>query len=62
MIARVFNGAGGEELHDGYQHYWEVKMNRPVYGTNVMVGLATKGGGLRIDIVEFHRLSRITNI
>ena len=46
MIARVFNGAGGEELHAGYQHYWEVKMNRPVYGTNVMVGLATKGGGL----------------
>ncbi|XP_053269198.1 SPRY domain-containing SOCS box protein 3 isoform X1 [Pleuronectes platessa] len=32
---------GTKELTDG-QHYWEVKMTSPVYGTDMMVGIGTK--------------------
>uniref|UniRef100_A0A1A8PVC1 SPRY domain-containing SOCS box protein 3 n=1 Tax=Nothobranchius rachovii TaxID=451742 RepID=A0A1A8PVC1_9TELE len=31
---------GTKELSDG-QHYWEVKMTSPVYGTDMMVGIGT---------------------
>ncbi|XP_047233730.1 SPRY domain-containing SOCS box protein 3-like isoform X2 [Girardinichthys multiradiatus] len=31
---------GNRELSDG-QHYWEVKMTSPVYGTDMMVGVGT---------------------
>ncbi|XP_072229269.1 SPRY domain-containing SOCS box protein 3 isoform X2 [Leuresthes tenuis] len=31
---------GNKELSDG-QHYWEVKMTSPVYGTDMMVGIGT---------------------
>ncbi|XP_019938763.2 SPRY domain-containing SOCS box protein 3-like isoform X1 [Paralichthys olivaceus] len=32
---------GTKELADG-QHFWEVKMTSPVYGTDMMVGIGTK--------------------
>ncbi|XP_060950810.1 SPRY domain-containing SOCS box protein 3-like isoform X3 [Limanda limanda] len=32
---------GTKELTDG-QHFWEVKMTSPVYGTDMMVGIGTK--------------------
>ena len=33
---------GSLPLLTPHHHYWEVKMLNPVYGTDVMVGLATK--------------------
>jgi len=33
---------GNSPLSTPHHHYWEVKMMSPVYGTDVMVGLATK--------------------
>ena len=33
---------GDTALVRPFHYYWEVKMMRPVYGTDVMVGLATK--------------------
>jgi len=33
---------GNTPLSSPHHHYWEVKMLSPVYGTDVMVGLATK--------------------
>ena len=32
---------GSKPLTRGWQHYWEVKFCSPVYGTDMMVGLAT---------------------
>ena len=32
---------GSKPLSRGWQHYWEVKFCSPVYGTDMMVGLAT---------------------
>jgi hypothetical protein len=40
---------GGEELVGEAQHYWEVKMTRPVYGTDVMIGLTTQA-----SLTEIH--------
>ncbi|KAK6300001.1 hypothetical protein J4Q44_G00300340 [Coregonus suidteri] len=31
---------GSKELADG-QHFWEIKMTSPVYGTDMMVGIGT---------------------
>ncbi len=42
---------GGEELVGEAQHYWEVKMTRPVYGTDVMIGLTTQASPTEI---HFH--------
>ncbi len=39
---------GGEELVGEAQHYWEVKMTRPVYGTDVMIGLTTQASPTEI--------------
>jgi len=33
---------GNTMLQAGYQHYWEVKITRPCYGTDFMVGVATR--------------------
>jgi hypothetical protein len=44
--------AGDEELCTGYQHYWEVKLTRPVYGTDVMIGIATKAGEEELERVH----------
>jgi len=33
---------GNSVLTGGYQHYWEVKVTRNVYGTDVMVGVTTE--------------------
>jgi SPRY domain-containing SOCS box protein 3 len=43
---------GGEELVGEAQHYWEVKMTRPVYGTDVMIGLTTQASPTEIHFTK----------
>jgi hypothetical protein len=52
---RFHNSAGilgGEELVGEAQHYWEVKMTRPVYGTDVMIGLTTQASPTEIHFTK----------
>ncbi len=51
---RAFYGTylGGEELVGEAQHYWEVKMTRPVYGTDVMIGLTTQASPTEIHFTK----------
>lgn len=42
---------GTKELSDG-QHYWEVKMTSPVYGTDMMVGIGT--AEMNLDKFKFN--------
>uniref|UniRef100_A0A8C5JZ94 SPRY domain-containing SOCS box protein 3 n=2 Tax=Jaculus jaculus TaxID=51337 RepID=A0A8C5JZ94_JACJA len=40
---------GTKELGDG-QHFWEIKMTSPVYGTDMMVGIGTSD----VDLDKYH--------
>lgn len=44
-----------ESLSEG-QHYWEVKMSTPVYGTDMMVGVGTSEARLNHLANKFHSL------
>ncbi|XP_017273842.1 SPRY domain-containing SOCS box protein 3 isoform X2 [Kryptolebias marmoratus] len=46
---------GTKELSDG-QHYWEVKMTSPVYGTDMMVGIGTSEVNLEMFKYSFGSL------
>ena len=47
---------GDTALVRPFHYYWEVKMMRPVYGTDVMVGLATKDLDLSLHSNNFASL------
>jgi len=33
---------GSSSLTSGYHHFWEVKLTKPVYGTDIMIGITTQ--------------------
>ena len=49
---------GDTPLMRGHQHYWEIEFTSHVYGTDMMVGLATR----KLDLASHcHSFARLAN-